>query len=71
MFFAGYIEGFDPAFAIVPGALRNSIYILRLLLGILLFIASADWLIDAHSALHETTPYVATSQPQSLQEQPA
>jgi cytochrome c oxidase cbb3-type subunit 1 len=69
MFFAGYIEGFDPAFAIVPGALRNSIYILRLLLGILLFVASADWLIDANAALRETTPHIATPQPPSLQEQ--
>jgi cytochrome c oxidase cbb3-type subunit 1 len=71
MFFAGYIEGFHPAFAIVPGALRNSIYILRLLLGILLFVASADWLIDANAALRETSPYIATPQPHTLQEQTA
>ncbi len=47
MFFAGWREGSDAAFGILPGALRNALYTARLLLGILLLIASADWLIEA------------------------
>ncbi len=47
MFFAGWREGFDPAFSMVPGVLRNSIYTLRLLLGIFLLAASLDWFVDA------------------------
>jgi cytochrome c oxidase cbb3-type subunit 1 len=43
MFFAGWREGSDPSFSVVPGALRNSIYALRLLLGVLILIASLDW----------------------------
>jgi cytochrome c oxidase cbb3-type subunit 1 len=51
MFFAGWREGADPAFAIVPGTLRNSLYGLRLLLGALMLAASAEWLIAATSLL--------------------
>jgi cytochrome c oxidase cbb3-type subunit 1 len=47
MFAAGWREGPDPAFNIVPGDLRNTIYGLRLLLGILMFVASAEWLLSA------------------------
>ena len=47
MFYAGWREGNDPAFSMVPGLLRNAIYTLRLLLGVLLFAASLDWLVDA------------------------
>ncbi len=47
MFFAGWREGAEPAFSLVPGALRNGIYGLRLLLGILLFAASFEWLVNA------------------------
>src|ERR1019366_7371884 len=47
VFIAGWREGFDTAFSIVPGTARNSIYLLRLLLGILMFIASAEWLLQA------------------------
>jgi cytochrome c oxidase cbb3-type subunit 1 len=47
MFFAGWREGSDPSFSIVPGMLRNSIYALRLLLGILILIASLDWFRNA------------------------
>ncbi len=47
MFYAGWREGNDPAFSIVPGLLRNAIYTLRLLLGILIFAASLDWFVDA------------------------
>ncbi len=44
MFVAGFHEGFDPAFTIVPGAGRNSMYTLRFVLGILMLVASGDWL---------------------------
>jgi cytochrome c oxidase cbb3-type subunit I len=53
MFFAGWREGSDSAFSIVPGVLRNTIYALRLLLGILILLASLDWFIDAFSLLKE------------------
>jgi cytochrome c oxidase cbb3-type subunit 1 len=53
MFLAGWHEGSDPAFALVPGPLRNAIYISRLFLGIMLFIASIDWLRDATHLLRE------------------
>jgi cytochrome c oxidase cbb3-type subunit 1 len=53
MFFAGWREGFNPAFTIVPGTARNSIYFLRLVLGVLMLAASADWLIDASRLLRE------------------
>lgn len=43
-FFAGWREGVDPAFTIMPGALRNGIYWVRLLLGVIMLAASADWL---------------------------
>ncbi|MGB8032068.1 MAG: hypothetical protein WCF30_20655 [Terracidiphilus sp.] len=41
---AGYREGFDPAFTIVPGLQRNSLHLLRLLPGIVMLNASIDWL---------------------------
>ena len=53
MFFAGWREGSDPSFSIVPGVMRNSIYGFRLLLGILLMIASLDWFRDAFKLLEE------------------
>ena len=53
MFYAGWREGSDPAFAIVPGLMRNVIYTIRLLLGILLFAASLDWFVDAFTLQKE------------------
>lgn len=44
MFYAGWIEGADPSFTIVPGPLRDAIYGLRLLLGIAMTAASLQWL---------------------------
>jgi cytochrome c oxidase cbb3-type subunit 1 len=46
MFLAGWLEGSTPAFAMVPGVLRNSIYAARLCLGILILCASAVWFRD-------------------------
>jgi cytochrome c oxidase cbb3-type subunit I len=42
---AGWIEGADPAFTIVPGTARNIIYIIRLLTGIAMLAGSAEWLL--------------------------
>ncbi len=53
MFFAGWLEGSNPAFSLVPGALRNSIYALRLLLGILILAASLDWFRDSFTLFAE------------------
>jgi len=53
MFFAGWREGFAPSFTIVPGVLRNGIYTLRLLLGILILAASLDWFRDAFTLFAE------------------
>lgn len=46
MTIAGWREGFDPAFTIVPGTFRNVLYVMRLTTGILMLVASLDWLID-------------------------
>jgi cytochrome c oxidase cbb3-type subunit 1 len=53
MFTAGWREGTDPAFTIIPGTARNLIYAGRLLVGILMFLASAEWLIAASQLLRE------------------
>jgi len=53
---AGWREGSDPAFTIVPGAARNAIYILRFVVGIVMLAASADWLIDATTLLRTHVP---------------
>jgi cytochrome c oxidase cbb3-type subunit 1 len=53
MFYAGWKEGANPAFAFVPGTTRNLIYGLRMVLGILLFAASLDWFNDAFTLLRE------------------
>jgi cytochrome c oxidase cbb3-type subunit I len=50
---AGWREGFDPTFTIVPGMSRNVLYVLRLITGILMFLASLDWLVDASTLLRE------------------
>ncbi len=56
MFFAGWREGLDSAFSIVPGTLRNSIYAARLFLGVLIFLASLHWFIDSSKLLREFAP---------------
>jgi cytochrome c oxidase cbb3-type subunit 1 len=52
---AGWREGFDPTFTIVPGAARNAVYILRLVVGLVMLASSLDWLIDATTLLREPT----------------
>jgi cytochrome c oxidase cbb3-type subunit 1 len=41
---AGWREGVDPTFTIVPGTARNVLYAVRLLLGLAMTAASAHWL---------------------------
>jgi cytochrome c oxidase cbb3-type subunit 1 len=53
---AGWREGFDPTFTIVPGTARNAIYILRLAVGVVILAASLDWFIDASTLLREVSP---------------
>ena len=53
MSIAGWREGFDPTFTIVHGLARNTVYVLRLVVGVLMFAASLEWFIDASAMLHE------------------
>ena len=41
---AGWIEGADPTFTIIPSPARNALYLVRFLLGAAMTLASADWL---------------------------
>jgi cytochrome c oxidase cbb3-type subunit 1 len=66
---AGWREGFDPTFTIVPGAARNTLYILRLITGILMLIASVDWFLDASTLIIE--PAFASTPAQIAQEETA
>ncbi len=54
MLAAGWREGDDPAFTIVPGTARNAIYILRLVAGVAMLAASLDWLVGASTLLRES-----------------
>ncbi len=49
MFIAGWIEGTDPAFTIVPGIARNVLYTIRLLTGIAMLAGSVEWLVASTS----------------------
>lgn len=53
---AGWREGFDPTFTIVPGTARNVLYLLRLLVGVLMLVASIEWFIGAGTLLGEPAP---------------
>ncbi len=53
MTIAGWFEGSDPAFTIVPGAMRDVLYVLRLITGVLILHASVDWLMDASKLLRD------------------
>jgi hypothetical protein len=39
----------------VPGAARNAVYLLRLIVGLVMLASSLDWLIDATTLLREPT----------------
>jgi cytochrome c oxidase cbb3-type subunit 1 len=56
MTIAGWLEGSDPAFTIVPGLARNVLYVLRLVTGILMLLASLDWFADASKLVRENAP---------------
>jgi len=56
MLVAGWREGFDPTFTIVPGTARDALYALRLLTGILMLLASLDWFLDSFELLREPAP---------------
>jgi cytochrome c oxidase cbb3-type subunit 1 len=43
MLYAGWVEGNQPTFTMVPSATRNILYILRLICGIAMTAASANW----------------------------
>jgi cytochrome c oxidase cbb3-type subunit 1 len=48
---AGWREGFDATFTIVPGPARNLLYAMRLLTGVVMLLASLDWLVDGSTVL--------------------
>ena len=52
MFVAGWIEGGDPSFTIIPGFGREAIYIARLACGVLMAAASIHWLRQVSVKLH-------------------
>lgn len=51
MLIAGWIEGSNPAFTIVPGTTRNVLYTLRLLTGIAMLAGSVEWLVASVSLI--------------------
>jgi cytochrome c oxidase cbb3-type subunit 1 len=59
---AGWREGFDSTFTITPGAARNTIYILRLVVGVVMLASSVDWLIDATTLLRTPARILATQE---------
>jgi cytochrome c oxidase cbb3-type subunit 1 len=58
---AGWLEGSNPAFTIVLTPTRNLLYILRLVTGILMLVASAEWLRAAFVLTAGLTSAPATS----------
>jgi cytochrome c oxidase cbb3-type subunit 1 len=52
MLFAGTIEGRNPAFNIVPGAMRDLVYLLRLGCGALMTSAAAHWFWQINKQQH-------------------
>ena len=57
---AGWREGADPTFTIVPGTTRNILYAVRLLLGLAMTAASAHWLMRLTERMRRrTAPLVA------------
>jgi len=55
MTIAGWREGFDPTFSMTSGMARDTLYVLRLIVGTLMSIASLDWLLDASALLRESS----------------
>jgi cytochrome c oxidase cbb3-type subunit 1 len=44
---AGWMESRDPSFTIVPGPARNALYVFRLITGLMMLVASGEWLLAA------------------------
>lgn len=55
MMTAGWREGFNPAFSIAPSPVRNTLYIVRLVAGVLMFAASLEWFVDATRLTRQPT----------------
>ncbi len=53
---AGWLEGSNPEFTIVPGAARNTLYVLRLATGVLMLVASLEWFRGASLLLRALEP---------------
>lgn len=53
---AGWIEGHDPTFTMVPSTLRDGIYLLRLLLGAAMAAASIDWFVRLAASMRAAVP---------------
>ena len=66
MSIAGWMEGGDPAFTIIPGPTRNAIYILRILSGLGMFAASIEWL---RAALHSSSSSSVSVPSQRVQQE--
>jgi cytochrome c oxidase cbb3-type subunit 1 len=67
MLISGWIEGNHPMFALVPGAGRNLIYSVRLVLGSLMTIASLGWFLRASRLAHTQGANVIARSPVDLQ----
>jgi cytochrome c oxidase cbb3-type subunit 1 len=63
---AGWREGFDPAFTMVPGVMRDAVYILRFVVGLAMLASSLDWLVDATALLRESAS-VSPPAPEALE----
>ena len=66
MSIAGWMEGGDPGFTIIPGPTRNAIYILRILSGLGMFAASIEWL---RAALHSSSSSSVSVPSQRVQQE--
>jgi cytochrome c oxidase cbb3-type subunit 1 len=54
MLIAGWVEGNNPAFTIVPGRMRNGLYTVRFVTGALMLISSVEWFIAASALLRSS-----------------
>jgi cytochrome c oxidase cbb3-type subunit 1 len=63
---AGWCEGNDPSFTIIPGPARNLLYALRLFGGALMFSASVNWLTAVTRKLRTKPAMMAETTPDEL-----
>ena len=50
MTIAGWLEGSDPSFTIVPGPVRNALYAVRLFTGVAMLAGSVEWLLASYAS---------------------